>query len=104
MEASISLTRDSGYADRIRDYLVMLDGKEIGSIADGESKEFVVPPGNHDLRLKIDWCGSRVAKIELKVGENIAFRCGSALRGYKLLFSLYYAIVARDRYLWLEAV
>ena len=101
METSISLTRDSGYADRVRDYVVILDGREIGRIADGENKTFAVPPGEHELRLKIDWCGSNTAKFKLNAGEQVAFDCGSSLRGPKLFLSLFYAIVARDRYLWL---
>jgi hypothetical protein len=103
MHTSISLTRDSGYADKVRDYRVMLDGGEIGRIADGECKTFAVPPGKHALRLKIDWCGSNTVDFDLSAGGNATFRCGSSLRGARLVLGLYYSIIARNRYLWLAA-
>jgi hypothetical protein len=102
METSISLTRDAWRGDRIRDFLVILDGQEIGRIADGGSKTFIVPPGEHELRLKIDWCGSKTLKISLRAGERVALRCGSSLRGFRLLLALFYITVGRNRYLWLE--
>ena len=95
METSISLNRDSGYADRVRDYVVLLDSTEIGRIANGETKTFAVLPGEYELRLKIDWCGSNAMKVQLDAGQQLKFRCGSSLRGYELLFSLYYATIAR---------
>jgi hypothetical protein len=103
MQTTISLTRDSGYADKVRDYRVMLDGSEIGRIADGESKTFVVPAGKHELRLKIDWCGSNTVDFDLSAGASAAFRCGSSLRRLKLVLGLYYSIIARNRYVWLAA-
>jgi len=58
MSASITLSRGTGYADRLRSYRVMLDGKEIGRIGNGETKSFPVGPGQHELVVKIDWCSS----------------------------------------------
>lgn len=102
MAASISITRDSGYADSDRLYVVVLNDREIGHISDGETKAFEVPPGEHALRLKIDWCGSKTASVSLDPEQNVAFRCGSALRGLRILLGWFYVIFARNKYLWLE--
>ena len=52
----IRLKRDSGYADRMRAYKVILDGKEVTKIRNGQQIELDVAPGNHEVYLKIDWC------------------------------------------------
>ncbi|SRR5258707_8090450 len=102
MSASITLSRGTGYADRLRAYCVMLDGKEIGRISNGETKSFPVAPGQHELALKIDWCGSNDISFSLPSDQSLAFVCDSTLRGLKLFAVLYYALFARKKYLWLR--
>jgi len=48
----------------LRAYKVVLDGKVIGTIKDGEQVEFDVAPGRHQLQLKIDWCRSNIVDFE----------------------------------------
>lgn len=103
MSASITISRDSGYADAMRDYLVMLNDKEIGRLANGKSQTFTIPPGNHILKLKIDWCGSNTIELNALTNDNLQFQCGSSLRGLKLLFSIFYVIFAPNKYLWLKS-
>jgi len=102
VNASISLTRDSGYADRRRQYRVLIDGVVIGRIADGATQSYVVTRGNHTLVLKIDWCGSNPLNFEAQSAEVLHFACGSNLRGLRLLLVFYYALLARNHYLWLR--
>jgi len=58
---NLTVVRDSGYADRLRAYKIVLDGVVIGMIGNGETKTFPIVPGPHSLSLKIDWCGSKPA-------------------------------------------
>ena len=102
MNASISLTRDSGYADRRRQYRVLIDGVEVGRIADGATESYAVTPGNHTLVLKIDWCGSKLLNFDVQDGQLLYFACGSSLRAFRLLLVFYYALLARNDYLWLK--
>lgn len=102
MNNSITISRDSGYADRVRAYLVMVDGKELGRLKNGETKTFPLEPGTHKIVMKIDWCGSNTITFSLADGESARFTCGSSLRGTQMFFSLYYIIFARDQYLWLK--
>ncbi len=100
--ASLKIIRDSGYADRTRAYVIILDGKNVGELRNGETKEFPVSPGQHDLSLKIDWCGSETCQFTVTEGETLAFRATSNLRGAKLLLSLWYVLFARNSYLQLD--
>jgi hypothetical protein len=103
MTTTLSLVRDSGYADRIRDYRVLIDGLEIGRIANGEERSFDIAPGQHQLSVKIDWCRTDPIEFVAVVDQSSRFQCGSNLRGIRVAFALYYALFAPKKYLWLKA-
>ncbi|MFC1943966.1 hypothetical protein ACFLX5_00450 [Chloroflexota bacterium] len=46
---AIRISRDSGWADSLRNYKVVVNGKTIGMINDGETKEFDLEDGEHKL-------------------------------------------------------
>jgi hypothetical protein len=97
------LTRDSGYADRLRAYKVVLDGTAIGDILNGESKEFSIPAGKHHLETTIDWCKSRVITFEADQPDVPHFRVKSNLRGLILIGALPLALISSFvRGLWLS--
>ncbi len=66
--ATLIIKRTSEYNNRLRDYQIFLDGKKIGTIANGQTKEFEMPPGQHTLIAKIDWCSS--PEISLTINET----------------------------------
>jgi hypothetical protein len=99
---AISISRDSGYADRLRVYRVLCDDAEIGRIANGASANFEVSPGAHRLILRVDWCSSNEVNFTIGNGQTVGFACGSTLRGFRLFLALYYIVFARSRYLWLR--
>ena len=101
---SISVSRDSGYVDRIRAYRVVVDGREVGRLRNGETKTFSVESGTHELRIKIDWCCSHTIRFTLAANQTSAFECGSALRGAKVLLVLFYPLFAWNKYVWLRPV
>ncbi|WP_460533352.1 hypothetical protein [Chitinimonas naiadis] len=101
MTTQLQLTRDSGYADKARDYTVLLNGQYLGAIGDGEQQVFDIPAGTHELSLKIDWCTSNSLRFSVAEGEQLGFQCGSNLRGLKLFTAIYYATLGYKRYLWL---
>ena len=100
--AKIKLKRDSGYVDRIRAYHVVIDGKKIEKISNGESLEIPVQPGSHELFLKIDWCRSNKIQFSISEEETKVFDCGSSLRGIKLLFAIFYVMFLWSNYLWIR--
>lgn len=81
---SLTITRDSGYADALRAYQVVLDRKKLGTIKDGETKQFPVSVGPHDLLMKIDWYGSNAVRFNIVEGDDLTFYAKSNLQGSKL--------------------
>jgi hypothetical protein len=77
--AEIKIDRDRNlWVDRARAYKVLIDGEIAGEIRHGESRSFNVPPGRHQLRLKIDWAMSKSMDIDLPSGAQATIRCGPA--------------------------
>ena len=95
------IIRDSGYVDRLRSYQIMLDGRSVGDIRNGGRVEFDVPPGRHQIYMKLDWCRSNVVDFEAKQGV-IQCECGSNILGWKSVIAFLYVTLLRDQYLWLE--
>lgn len=83
--ALLKIMRDSGYADRARAYTVVVDGKPVGHIRNGEIREFPITGGQHDLSLKVDWCRSNVIHFTAAEGDVVTFDAKSNLRGRQLL-------------------
>ena len=52
--ATLRLIRDSGYADLVPSYSVLLDGVEIGRLKNAEARYLRISPGNHTPRIQID--------------------------------------------------
>ena len=102
MASSITVVRDAGYADRLREYVILVDDVEIGRIGNGGTCNFPLDPGHHRIRLKIDWCGSQQLSFELPTDASASFRCGSSLRGAKMWFALFYVLFRREQYLWVS--
>lgn len=68
--AKINITRTSTYINRQRDYQLYLDGKKIGTIANGQTKQFETTAGQHSLVAKIDWCSSETVSFTLNESET----------------------------------
>jgi hypothetical protein len=104
MSTLIALSRDSGYADRTRKYRVLLDGVEVGRIANGEVQSIPVASGTHRLQLKIDWCSSNAVDFTAQVDQIAKFHCSSALRGWRVTFALFVVLLNPRGYLRLTRV
>jgi hypothetical protein len=83
MQGAIRVTRRRApWRDALRSYVVLIDGKRAGKIRQGATKDFLVQPGRHSLRLKIDWKGSDELTVEVQQDKTASFVCepgGSAL-------------------------
>lgn len=99
---SLKIARDSGYADRLRAYHVILDGLKVGEVRNGETREFAVSSGRHRISLKIDWCGSNAIEFTVAGEDQLSFRVKSNLRGIKVFAAFWYVIFDRSSYLVLE--
>jgi hypothetical protein len=87
------------WRDRARKYKVLVDAQEIGTVGDGEAQEFPLAPGEHSLRLKLDWAGSQTVPFVLAPGDVAVFRCRPGGRSWSALWQ---SLFARKRYISLE--
>jgi hypothetical protein len=55
--------------------VVLVDGEPVGKIKHGQSVDFAVPSGSHELALKISWCSSRSLPFDAQAGDVIRFFC-----------------------------
>ncbi|MCK4911596.1 MAG: hypothetical protein KAR83_08125 [Thermodesulfovibrionales bacterium] len=97
----INIVRGKSYVDALRAYKIILDGNVIGEIKNGQEIEFDLPPGKHEISLKIDWCGSNCIEFECDV-DTVEFECGSNLQGWRMLLVFIYIIFHRNKYIWLR--
>ena len=79
--ATIIINRTSEYNNRLRDYQIFLDGKKIGAIANGQTKEFETTSGRHTIIAKIDWCSSPEISVTLNDFEKKELTVGGFKNG-----------------------
>lgn len=87
-----------GYRDAFCRYAVLVDDVRVGGIRRGERLRFEVPPGEHRLQLRIDWCSSPPVTVLVEPGETVDFVCspgGDASEGLAVG-------AGRDRYITLR--
>ena len=99
--ASLTVRRDKGYADKFRKYRVLLDGVEIGQLAEGAVLRRDIGDGPHVVEARIDWCGSQPLTFNSQAGE-LSVNVRSALRGWRVMLAGLYLIFNRRGYLIVE--
>ena len=83
--ATIKIHRTKEYNNKLRDFIILIDGKEIGKIANGESKDFEMLPGHHIINAKIDWCSSPELSIVTDYNETKNLKVGGFKYGKWLM-------------------
>ncbi|MCA9115202.1 MAG: hypothetical protein KDA79_08945 [Planctomycetaceae bacterium] len=74
-EALLHVLRCKAHPNRIRAYKLLLDGREIGVVRNGQLFEATIPPGEHVLIAKVDWARSRPLSFQCTAGERVSIRC-----------------------------
>ncbi len=98
----ISLLRRSALADKLQAYNVLVDGGEVAQIRDGQSISITASPGTHTVQLKMDWCRSEPVEFSVREGMSVRFECGSSLGGWRIILSVIYITLLRNRYIWIR--
>jgi hypothetical protein len=89
------------WADRARAYKVLVDGAEVGRVANGATETFELPPGQHVVQLKIDWCRSQAIPVQVPPGGEARVRC----RGNASPFTILWYMTAKSNdYIGVEQV
>ncbi|MED1072680.1 hypothetical protein [Bacillus spizizenii] len=102
LETYIEISRVSQYVNKLRGYSVLIDGTEVGNIKDGGRLRIDLQPGEHVIQVKVAWCTSQILRFNLAEGEVLKFRCGSPIRGWKLLLVLFSVLGRPENYLFIE--
>jgi len=75
-DATIHVHRESGpFRDRLRSYKVLVDDEVVGKVKPGEDVRHAVPPGEHVVRIRIDWTGSKPLTVTAEPGETVSLVC-----------------------------
>ncbi|MCC7400547.1 MAG: hypothetical protein IT214_03590 [Chitinophagaceae bacterium] len=83
--ASIKLQRTSEYNNRWRDYKIFIDGQQVGTIANGETKDFPTTEGQHTVTAKIDWCSSPDISVNVNDNQTKILKVGGFKNGQWLM-------------------
>ena len=62
-----------------------VDGREVGTVRNGETIDFVVAVGEHDVHAALDGVCSETVRVGCAAGVPIMLRLSSPLTGWKLL-------------------
>jgi hypothetical protein len=81
----LRVVRTSQFANRGRRITVYVDGREVGTVRNGETIDFVVAVGEHAVHAALDGVSSETVRVECAAGVPTLLGLGSPLRGWKLL-------------------
>lgn len=96
------ISRDNQYADRIRSYKIMIDGRYYADIENGETRRIDINPGYHMIHLTIDGGRSNRVDFHISEGETIKFQCGNPVKGWRIIFAIFYLLFrSKDKYLYI---
>lgn len=96
-ETTLKIRRLRTFMGSLLSCRVILDGKEISKIANGETAFFSVSPGHHSIFLK-GFSGEKTQKIDfdISLGETKVFECGVPfIYSSVLILWLLYLILSR---------
>ena len=102
--AILTLTRPRQFADMLRGYRIIVDGREEAVIRPGQTVEIELKPGIHIVRAAIDWAGSQSIEIELRPDVDHHLEVGSNIANWRLLFAALYITIWRNDYLYLREI
>lgn len=68
--ATIIIKRQGEFRSVFNDFHIILDGKNVGTISKGQTKEFKVVSGQHELKAEIAWCSSPMVSFTVSEDEK----------------------------------
>jgi hypothetical protein len=87
--------------DRDFSYRVLVDDKPRAEVGDDSTVQIGLTPGEHRVRLRVKWCGSREVPFTIQPGEILRMECRP--KGNPLM-ALLYVTLLRNHYIALETV
>lgn len=92
--AHIELSRLDGQRDKLGQYRIIVDGEDVGGVAENQKRHLTVTPGEHRVHLRISrWWRSAELAVSIPAGEVANLVCRSSGLG------LHTEIFHRKRYI-----
>ncbi|MDC6350896.1 hypothetical protein PP178_04985 [Zeaxanthinibacter sp. PT1] len=82
---TLIIERPSHWMTREKAYRLFINGKQLGSIKNGETIQYSIEPGNHILKTDIDWFRSHTMVFEIQPDEKKVLKVDGAKYGALLL-------------------
>ncbi|MED6305100.1 MAG: hypothetical protein VX685_08675 [Actinomycetota bacterium] len=74
--ARLTIDRVHHYRDTVRAYQVRVDGSQVGRVKDDKSETFEIPPGIHEVRVRLMWLQSPPVELRVEAGDEVRLRTG----------------------------
>jgi hypothetical protein len=99
--AILKIARLNEKTNRLRAIKLFVDGVNVGTIANGETKDFEVTASAHEVIAKIDWCTSNQISCVISDKETKLFALNSFAQTNPLgiFAAIYYTSFGRKKYL-----
>ena len=101
--AKVIFERDDQFANKMRNYQILANEKIIGEIANGGKETIDLESGTYTFQVKVDWCVSRSYKLKLGETDTLHFKCGSPLKGWRVLLASV-SMSKENKFVYLEKV
>ncbi len=75
-DAFISLTRKKTASYQVRQFTITVDDNAVGKIKSGQTKQFKLPSGTHEIGVKVDLYKSQPFLVDLKPDQTLTLECG----------------------------
>ena len=75
MSVLVICRKDAPSQDGAYSYRVFVDGQQRALIGNDSTVQIPVTPGDHVVRLKVKWCGSKELPIKVGHGEIVRLEC-----------------------------
>ncbi len=98
---NVTLIRGVDPTNYMRSFSVILDGNSVTSIKSGETIHIPLTPGEHTIRLKVDWCRSEELTFSLNEGTNTELHCGSTYNDWRCMIMPF---IKPSSYVYVRAV
>jgi hypothetical protein len=97
----VRIVRRGGYADALRSYRILVNGREVGAIARDSVLDIKVPPGRATIEARLDWGRSRPLTIEASPGRRTEIEVSN---NWGALLSLWAITIGFRSYLALRPI
>lgn len=74
--ATVEITRSEALSNRLRNFSVRVDGRDVGLIGAGQTLRWALPPGRRRIELALDFYHSPPLDLNLAPGDFVALECG----------------------------